>query len=70
MSAPKSNYLTVSEVAAYLRCSERKIWQLLRSGELERCKLATGRTMVPLSSLRALENRAFDPKRGPLGGGK
>lgn len=67
MSAPKSNYLTVPETAAYLRCSERKIWQLLRSGELERCKLATGRTMVSLSSIRVLENRAFDPQRGPVG---
>lgn len=70
MKAPKSPYLTVPETAVYLRCSERKIWQLLRSGELERCKLATGRTLVSQSSLRALENRAFDPKRDPSGGGK
>lgn len=59
MSASKSPYLTVPETAAYLRCSERKVWQLLRTGELERRRLIGARTVIPRSSIRALENRAF-----------
>lgn len=70
MSAPKTNYLTVPEVAAYLRCSERTVWNLLRDREVERCKFISGRTVVPLTSIRALENRAFALARGPIKGKK
>jgi hypothetical protein len=70
MRAAKFNYLTVPETAAYLRCSERKIWQLLRACELERRRLIGARTVIPLSSIRALENRAFASEPRSPGGGE
>lgn len=59
MSKPISSpYLTITEVAAYLRVSERTVFNLLRTGELQRIKLVGGRTVIHRTSVEAFIGRA------------
>jgi excisionase family DNA binding protein len=61
---PPSPYLTIPEVADYLRVSRRTVFTLLRTGALQRTKLVGGRTVIHRASLDAFVARAAGPRTG------
>lgn len=50
MTGLPTTHVTVREAAAELRLSERTLWQLIGTGELESFKLC-GRRMVPVDAI-------------------
>lgn len=71
MSAPILTHaplraLTVLEVAARLRCSRRKVFDLLSAGRLMRARERVGKEiLVTVASLDRYEREIFDPLPEP-----
>lgn len=62
-TAPRTEFLTVKELAALLRIKERKVYDLASSGQVP-CSRATGKLLFPEAEIRAWIARN---KSGPAG---
>jgi excisionase family DNA binding protein len=49
-----SDFLTVNEVATYLRCDNVTVRNLIQTGELDRIKLSAKKVLVTKNSVRKL----------------